>query len=83
MKIPKYRNKFYNKSNPVSLYEYVPNHEPIEYRGFYIFERILCFDIVEAQDEEFVCISQVGSIRYAKAFIDHGCVHGDYRSIQS
>lgn len=77
--ITKYRNKFYNKANPQSPYEYVPTYKPVEYKGFYIFERILCFDIVEQQDDEFVCISQVGSIRYAKAFIDHGCVHGDYR----
>jgi hypothetical protein len=78
MKIDKYRNKFYNKAHANSLYEYIPNYEPIEYKGFYIFERILCFDVVEKQDDEFVCISQVGSIRYAKAFIDHGCVHGNY-----
>lgn len=77
--ITKYRNKFYNKANPQSLYEYVPTYKPVEYKGFYIFERILCFDIVEQQGDEFVCISQVGSIRYAKSFIDHGCVYGDYR----
>lgn len=79
MKIDKYINKFYNKSNPTSVYEFFPQYEPKEYKGYYIFERILCFDIVQKQDDQFVCISQVGSIRYAKAFIDYGCVHGDYR----
>lgn len=79
MKTTKYRNKFYNKSNPTSLYEYVPQYDPIEYKNYLIFERILCFDIVTDVDGEWVCISQVGSIRYAKAFIDNGCVHGDYR----
>lgn len=79
--ITKYRNKFYNKANPLSFYEYVPVSKPVEYKGFYIFERILCFDVVTFAVDEWVCISQVGSIRYAKAFIDAGCVHGDYREI--
>ena len=80
MKIEKYRNKFYNKANPLSLEEYVPDYDAVEYKGFLIFERILCFDIVELHGDEWVCISQVGSLRYAKAFIDAGCVHGNYTS---
>ena len=78
MKIEKYRNKFYNKVNPLSLEEYIPDYDAVEYKGFLIFERILCFDIVERQGDEWVCISQVGSLRYAKAFIDAECVHGNY-----
>ena len=78
MKIEKYRNKFYNKNDSHSLNEYVPQYDAVEYKGFLIFKHILCFDIVEQQGDEWVCISQVGSLRYAKAFIDAGCVHGNY-----
>ena len=78
MKIDKYRNKFYDKRNPLSFKEYVPQYDAVEYKGYLIFERVLCFDVVEKQGDECVCISQVGSLRYAKAFIDAGLVHGNY-----
>lgn len=81
MKITKYRNKFYNKSNQYSVEYRTPTEEPItEYKGYYIFKgTTFVLDIVTDVDGEWLCISQVGSIRYAKAFIDNGCVHGDYR----
>lgn len=81
MKIEKYRNTFYNKNRPFSVEYRYPDHESIyEYKDFYIFKNVInCLDIVTLIGNEWVCISQVGSIRYAKAFIDHDCVHGDYR----
>ena len=81
MKIDKYRNAFYNKERTYSKQYHCPDHESIyEYKGYYIFKNTtFVLDIVTLVNDEWVCISQVGSIRYAKAFINHGCVHGDYR----
>ena len=47
MKIDKYRNKFYDKRKPLSFKEYVPQYDAVEYKGYLIFERVLCFDVVE------------------------------------
>lgn len=84
MKIDSYRNAFYDKKNQYSKEYRFPDHESIyEYKGYYIFKNVtFCLDIVTLVNDEWVCISQVGSIRYAKSFIDHGCVHGDYREVK-
>ena len=81
MKLIKYRNSFYDKRNQYSKEYKFPDGESIyDYKGYYIFKNTLfCLDIVTLIGAEWVCLSQVGSIRYAKSFIDHGCIHGDYR----
>lgn len=80
--INKYRNPWYKGNN--SMYgpeRYTVNNwdKVREYEGYYLVEKISQVDVVKEVAGVLTCISQVGSIRYAKAFIDHGCVHGDYR----
>ena len=80
--ITKYRNPWYSKINQLSRKWYFVTEDGKiqEYKTFYIITSVNPWvDVVEQQGDEFVCISQVGSVRYAKAFIDHGCVYGDYR----
>lgn len=85
MKIDKYRNPWYKHNNAIYGPEWytVENWYRVkEYQNYYLIEKTSQIDVVKEVDGVAVCISQVGSIRYAKAFIDHDCVHGDYRELK-
>ena len=81
--ITKYRNPWYDYKNRESKewFNIEPEVQAQEYKEFILIKHPYRdqVDTVTHKNDEWVCISQVGSIRYAKAFIDHGCVHGDYR----
>lgn len=76
-----YKNPWYDSRNPVSKKEYLITKESKieEYKGFYIVRGVNPWvDVVQCVNSEHCCVSQVGSIRYAKDFIDNGCVYGNY-----
>lgn len=78
-----YKNPWHDSRNPVSKREYlIRDDSKIEkYMGFYIVTGVNPWvDVVQCVDNEHWCITQIGSIRYAKAFIDNGCVHGNCTS---
>lgn len=76
----KYRNPWYTKSNQLSKeYYYLthPMHQKIEeYKSFYIINGVNPWiDVVEyvqydKDNDEFVCVTQRGSVRNAKEYID-------------
>ena len=76
--ITKYRNPWYSKSNQLSKEWYsISEHAKIEeYKGFYIITGVNPWvDVVEhvqysPGESEFVCVTQRGSARNAKEFID-------------
>lgn len=76
----KYRNPWYAKSNQLSKEWYHlthPMHQKVEqYKDFYIITGVNPWvDVVEhvqhdKDNEEFVCVTQRGSVRNAKEYID-------------
>lgn len=79
----KYRNPWYDYRNRESKewFSIEPEVQAQEYREFILIRHPYRdqVDIIKLINEEYTCVSQVGTVRYAKAFIDNGCVHGDYR----
>ena len=77
MNITKFRNPWYTRQLFQPEYYFVrDNEKPIEYKGYYIFR---CsnpwIDVVEHVSytdgtEEFVCVTQRGSAKNAKKWID-------------
>lgn len=72
MKIKEFRNPWYNKqSKNKEIYKTNSDTLISEYRGYYILTRVNTWvDVVEWSSDEYVCVTQVGSVRYAKKFID-------------
>lgn len=77
MKIMRFRNPWYTRQLFQPEYYTVRDNEtPIEYKGYYIFRYSNPWvDVVEhvqyaPGNEEFVCVTQRGSVKNAKAWID-------------
>ena len=69
----KIRNSFHNKKYDMSK-EYYEADKPSEvYKGFLLFNKTLnpWVDVVKQEGEEYVIISQRGSMKNAKEFIDN------------
>lgn len=78
MEILKYRNPWYSKNNSYSKEWYTITYDckAEEYKGFYIIRNVNPWvDVVEHVEyekgnEEFVCVTQRGSVDNAKEYID-------------
>ena len=68
-----YKNPWYDSRNPVSKRVYTLSEESKieECQGYYIVTGVNPWiDVVRCVNNEHCCISQVGSVRYAKRYID-------------
>lgn len=76
VEVTQFRNPWYNKRNPDSRqwYRITYNCKAEEYKGYYIIRNVNPWvDVVDFKDEEYVCVTQRGSVRNAKQFIDNLC----------
>lgn len=68
-----YKNPWYDSRNPVSKKEYLITEDSKveEYKGYYIITGVNPWvDVVQCVGNECCCVSQVGSVRYAKGYIN-------------
>ena len=73
VEIAQFRNPWYNKQNQ-EYYKVNSNTRISEYKGFHLITGVHCWvDVVEFKDDEYVCVTQRGSVRNAKQFIDNTC----------